>query len=483
MKQELAKTQPMKAQVSADVRLANGRRALRVPMANYLFLAAVVLLCAGLARAQTEDKKVISPKLERRLVEFFSQQEALARTLAEQENKKQHPEVWNFFDAGKRRDWERVDRLYRILRRGAYQFEGGRKDDRLLTTVWQAVNESFGAYGEISHGDEYYVSYFAQQILDSMPTGSIYFGGTDPGRWLVTLFCKSHERGEPCFVLTQNALADALYLQYLRALYGKRIQIPSDEDAKKAFNRYTEDAKKRLHDGKLKPGENVFEDDDGKVEVSGQTAVMQMNGRLAQTIFENNPKRQFFIEESFPLDWMYPYLMPHGLIMKLERKPPAELPTVVVEKDRAYWTSLVDRAIGHWLRPETPLKELCHFATNVFENNNTVVFKGDPGFLQNRPAQMTYSKLRSAIGGVYAWRATNTTSAVEKQRMLGEAELAFRQAFALCPYSPEAIFRYSQLLMGQGRKKEALLLAQTAESVSPGNAGIGSLMFQLEEQP
>ncbi len=43
-----------------------------------------------------------------------------------------------------------------------------------------------------------------------------------------------------------------------------------------------------------------------------------------------------------------------------------------------------------------------------------------------------------------------------------EADFAFRQAFVLCPRSPEAVFRYVSLLLGQKRLDEAILLAEAA---------------------
>ena len=54
---------------------------------------------------------------------------------------------------------------------------------------------------------------------------------------------------------------------------------------------------------------------------SAAVAVMTINGLIAKVIVEKNSDREIFIEESFPLDWMYPQLSPHGLIMKLESKP------------------------------------------------------------------------------------------------------------------------------------------------------------------
>ena len=44
------------------------------------------------------------------------------------------------------------------------------------------------------------------------------------------------------------------------------------------------------------------------------------------------------------------------------------------------------------------------------------------------------------------------------------ADLAFRQAFALCPYSPEAILRYVGFLAAQGRKEDAIAVLETALS-------------------
>src|SRR5262245_54435264 len=120
-------------------------------------------------------------------------------------------------------------------------------------------------------------------------------------------------------------------------MYGNRIKLPNEDEVQKLFTDYVADAKRRLHEDQLKPGENVMETD-GRVQVSGQVAVMEVNARIAKMIFEKNPDRQFYVEESFPLEWMYPHLSPHGPIMKLERKPLKELPNELVKKDQAYWT-------------------------------------------------------------------------------------------------------------------------------------------------
>ena len=42
------------------------------------------------------------------------------------------------------------------------------------------------------------------------------------------------------------------------------------------------------------------------------------------------------------------------------------------------------------------------------------------------------------------------------------ADFAFRQAWAICPYSPETVIRYVNLLISQNRRSDALLVAETA---------------------
>ena len=89
----------------------------------------------------------------------------------------------------------------------------------------------------------------------------------------------------------------------------------------------------------------------GRLQVSGQVAVMEINGLLAKIIFDKNPDREFYIEESFPLDWMYPHLEPHGLIMKINRQPLAGLSDEIIQKDNDYWIKYMTPMIGDWLKP------------------------------------------------------------------------------------------------------------------------------------
>src|SRR5208337_1082464 len=125
--------------------------------------------------------------------------------------------------------------------------------------------------------------------------------------------------------------------EYLRGMYGTKIYTPTDEDSNKTFQDYTQAVAQRRSKNQLKPGEDVTVGADGKIQVSGQMARVQVKGMLARIIFDKNPDREFYIEESFPFDWMYPYLEPHGLIFKLNRQPAAKLSDEAVQNDHDYW--------------------------------------------------------------------------------------------------------------------------------------------------
>ena len=64
--------------------------------------------------------------------------------------------------------------------------------------------------------------------------------------------------------------------------------------------------------------------------------------------------------------------------------------------------------------------------------------------------------------------------------MLKETEFALKQSFAFCPYSPEATFRYLDLLLKTGRIPEALLIARTSLKFDPRNQTLRNAIGDLE---
>ncbi|MEI7731877.1 MAG: DUF2723 domain-containing protein [Verrucomicrobiota bacterium] len=345
------------------------------------------------------------------------------------------------------------------------------------------------------------------------------------------------------YILTQNALADGTYLNSIRALYNrskqidppffqellrtekerqtdktnllarmaspldrfstnlgakiekqrraagvfpaKEIYIATPDDSQRCFSEYLADAQKRLKAQLLKPGEDVREDG-GRVQMSGQVAVMSINGLLAKVMFDRNLEHEFYVEESFPLDWMYPHLTPFGIIMKINREPLPALSQGVLQRDHEFWKQYSKRLTGDIIDDATSVKQVCEWAEKTYLCRDFSGFTGDRKFVYDDEAQQAFSKLRSSIGGVYAWRLNSgippefrPKTSEEYQRLIKEANYAFLQAFAYCPYSPEAVFRYINLLLQLGRLDDALLIAQTCLKLDPNNGQARGLLDNL----
>ena len=231
----------------------------------------------------------------------------------------------------------------------------------------------------------------------SIPEGSIFFGGTDPGRFVISAF-RVAEKGPEVFVVTQNNLALSYYADYLEDLYGGRIWVPARTNQTQALRQYVEEVKsgKRRDRGQLTEHE-------GHVRVEDTAGMMELNGILSEMIFQHNRDRhEFYVEESYCISWMTPYLGPHGLIMKLNPEPSA-LTEEVFARDTRFWAGCRERLLA------------------------------SEGFLENRPARRTFARLRASIAGLYAARGH-----------LAEAEAAFKEAIELFPASPPVNFRLAQ---------------------------------------
>jgi tetratricopeptide (TPR) repeat protein len=274
----------------------------------------------------------------------------------------------------------------------------------------------------------------------------------------------------------------------------REIYIASPEDSQHCFNDYLTEAQRRLqHDmqfpnepKQIRPGEDVRVIEN-RVTVAGQVAVMAINGLLTKVMFDHNPKNEFFVEESFPLDWMYPHLTPYGVIMKINRQPLPTLSEDILQRDHQFWKQYSNRLTGDVIDDNTSIKQICDWIEKTYLRHDFNGFTGDRKFIHDDDAQKAFSKLRSSIGGIYAWRLSPQSppqyrpkNDQEFQRLLKEAEFTFRQAFAFCPYSPEALFRYVNLLLPLNRVDDALLLAETCLKLDPYNAQVIGLVSNLQ---
>ncbi len=465
-------------------------------MPRRAFLAAGLLgvLWPGLVGGAEEAKPALGatdgadPALPGVLRRFVAEKERQAGRSAKALGSEVSPEVTDYFKAALAGDWQGAMGRYAEARGSIAMPDAEAEPDNFAAAAVQraVLLEVQLALEQVMDGNPSLALKLGEQLMACVPAGAIYFGGTDPGRGLPTALSTSHERGDPFFTLTQNALADTLYLAYLRRIYGGKIAVPTREDSDLAFKDYLSDLQRRMdHDRahpeeprQIKPGENVSQTE-GRLQVSGQVAVMAINARLARTIFDRNDGREFYVEESFPLDWMYPHLAPAGLILKVERKPRAEISAAEVEKDYAYWAKVLRPVFGDWLKAEVTMSNVCAFVRKVHVEHNLKGFAGDPAYLQLEGIRKIYAKLRAAIGGVYAWRHGESKEGAFRQRMARAAESAFLQSFAVCPTNPEAIFRLVNLLVVEQRINDALQLVNLAAELDPAQANLESLAAEL----
>ena len=155
-----------------------------------------------------------------------------------------------------------------------------------------------------------------------MGENAVFFGGTDPGRFVPTYMIYAAHVRPDVYLITQNALADKTYLDTMRGLYADAIWMPTEYDNQVAFREYDDRIQREIREGRRDPSDTggLTHDAQGRVSVNGALAVMEINAIIAKQIFEHNKSlHDFYVEESYAMQWMYPYLTPHGLIMKVNR--------------------------------------------------------------------------------------------------------------------------------------------------------------------
>jgi tetratricopeptide (TPR) repeat protein len=300
----------------------------------------------------------------------------------------------------------------------------------------EGIKEDFKYwYPDPAEFEKQWAAYPTPDYPPPMTPGAIFYGGTDPGRFVPTYMIYSADVRPDVYLITQNALADNTFMNITRDLYGDTIYIPSLEDSNEAFRKYVDD----VNAGRIQAGADI-KIENGKVSVQGVGGVMTINGILAELIFkENKDKHDFYVEESYVIGWMYPYLTPNGIIMKLNAERVDSLDPKLVENDHKFWG---------WYTPW---------------------LLDQPKFCRDICARKSFSKLRSAIAGIY-----------DNRRMYAEAEYAFQQSIDLYPLSPEANFRLAQMYMNMQRFDDADRLIRAFAEADPKNDSAKGFLGQIE---
>ena len=299
---------------------------------------------------------------------------------------------------------------------------------------------------------------YGRDMLADLPKDSFVYGGTDPGRFVPTYMILS-ESFEPkkfkrdknfdrrdLYIITQNALADAFYNQYIRNHYSTErpaprgwvdkwlgrdkhypkapLVLPRQEDIMAIYQAAIE--RRQREPGAPDPN-------------SDPTV---LNSMVGEWIWQRNKdQRHFFVEESFPMEWSYPNAVPHGLCYEIKRDPVPVLTPEQVASDMKYWREYIDH------------------------------LKADPGFEDDIDAQRSFSKLRNTGGNIYKWR-----------KMPEAAEQAYRQALELWPGNTETLNNFSDLLMQQNRVDELRDILAKASKADPNNGLLAMLLANCERR-
>ncbi len=299
---------------------------------------------------------------------------------------------------------------------------------------------------------------YGRDMLADLPKDAFVFGGTDPGRFVPTYmilsesFEKPKHKRDPNFdrrdlyIITQNALADAFYNQYIRNHYSAErpqprgwvdrwlgrdkhypaahLILPRQEDIMALYQGAIERRQK----------------DPGAPDPNADPTVL--NSMVAEWIWQRNKdQRPFFVEESFPMEWSYPNAVPHGLCYEIKRDPVPALSPEQVQADMEFWRQYIAK------------------------------LKADAGFVDDIDAQRSFSKLRNTGGNIYKWR-----------NLAGPAEQAYRQALELWPGNTETLNNFSDLLLKQGRSAELRDILAGAVKADPNNGLLVILLKNCERK-
>jgi tetratricopeptide (TPR) repeat protein len=384
-------------------------------------------------------EKIVTDKV----IRFAHNRRELVHAMARRYNITVPPDVERFFDLAEAGRWDELSALYESMRKSV---ETTDPLPRELALLRPAMLETLGAAEAARDWPAQKLLDYGNAVLGSLRPGMVYVGGTDPGRFIPTLLNETAE-GERHIIVTQNALADQTYLDYVSFLYGDRFGTLTKEDSERAFQDYLSDAQKRLqHDQQfpnepkqIRPGEDIRMIDN-RLQLSGQVAVMAINERLLQTLMQKNPNATFAMEESFPFNSMFADAAPLGPIMELR----------VRDEQSALTRERAAQSVDYW-------------------RTTTQQILSDPEARDSAEVLKSYSKMASSLGGL-----------LSNRNYPAEAEQAFRFAAEICPYSPEAVFRLVNLLVEQNRSEEAVPVVENAAKIEPGNPQFRSLIEELK---
>jgi hypothetical protein len=397
-------------------------------------------LFARLPQRRSNFEPALTPEqvVSNKLAQFARSRRDIVEAMAKKFDLKVPADVERFFAAAEAGRLDELKGLYENFKMLLQSEESARQvfSPEEFRRFWPAMLETLGV-AEVAH------EWPAQQLLDygsavlgALRPGMVYVGGTDAGRYIPTLLNET-SGGEPHIIVTQNALADGTYLNYLGFLYGDRMATLTGEESQRAFQSYISDAKQRFeHDrafpdepSQLRPGEDVRVTDN-RVQISGQVAVMAINERLLQTLLAKNPDLGFALEESYPFKSTYGAASPLGPLMELRASDDQnQLSAERAGQSLDYWRAAAQR------------------------------FEGDSEALDSN-TRKAWAQMATAQGNLFAGRQYSA-----------EAEQTYRLARDIAPDFLEPIGGLARLLVDTGRAAEAGQLLDDFARAHSGQRG------------
>ena len=378
---------------------------------------------------QSTETKSAEEEVAERLAAFSQNRRELAHRYAAKLGITVPTELEAFFDAADRGNWEEIDRLYKGLQ--DKRNDSSYPDAKSLQKLFATAQEVWGAHAAAHEWPAQALLDYGRDTLGSLAPDMVYIGGTDPGRFIPTLL--NATSGDKHIVLTQNALADGTYLEYINFLYGDRLKTLTASDSSNSFQKYLADVAKRYqHDQEfpnepkqMRPGENYLSKD-GRVQVSGIGSVMSVNELLLLALQEKNPDLKFAMEESFSLPSTYSNTIPRGALLELGNENSTTKLTA----------PLASAALDFW--------------RNKINQITTA-----PDFDPAKETGREYSHMIVAQGNLFSSHNLNS-----------EAEQAYRLAQQLAnKYDLEPTRKLYELLKNTGRSADAdAVLAQFAQT-------------------
>jgi tetratricopeptide (TPR) repeat protein len=320
---------------------------------------------------------------------------------------------------------------------------------------------------------------YGADMMRPMEKNAVYFGGSDPGRFVPTFMAfvesqqpdkwkadwsvypaETAQRGSAfdrrdVTVITQNALCDSYYAKYIRDQYDPRFKPKTWTPFEKWLGRdqaYPKIPVTCVSEDELyacweeyktwpEVAARIKANGPDAVDRPGSNDVFEINGVVAKEIFEENKKDHvFYLEQSVSIAWMYPYLLPAGLILKFNPAPLKEIPAAAIEEDRKFWDAYSQKLLTN------PLYKMDSHAT------------------------LAFGKLAFWHADLYGWRHLDK-----------EQEYWLKLSIALCPQLQESVRCLTNLLVDQKRYDEAIAVAQQAQQDDPRNDVYAGVLKMLNQ--